>query len=107
MTAIDRGRNRASSRWPRPGIEIRMCGSCTSSAMRWSVRWSRRLQVMPGESSALGAERSAIDIVNMIGGLDRPTKGTINSQAGHVTAHRESVRRAAPRHHRFIFQSYN
>jgi putative ABC transport system ATP-binding protein len=68
------------------------------------------LQVMPGEFVCLmgpsGSGKSTL--LNMIGGLDRPTKGTIKL-AGRDTSLLTESQFAALRHDTigFIFQSYN
>src|SRR3954453_2120411 len=68
------------------------------------------LQVMPGEFVCLmgpsGSGKSTL--LNMIGGLDRPTKGTIKL-AGRDTSQLTESQFAALRHDTigFIFQSYN
>jgi putative ABC transport system ATP-binding protein len=68
------------------------------------------LQVMPGEFVCLmgpsGSGKSTL--LNMIGGLDRPTKGTI-TVAGRDTGTLTESQFAALRHDTigFIFQSYN
>jgi putative ABC transport system ATP-binding protein len=68
------------------------------------------LTVMPGEFVCLmgpsGSGKSTL--LNMIGGLDRPTKGTIKV-AGHDTSALTESQFAALRHDTigFIFQSYN
>lgn len=68
------------------------------------------LQVMPGEFVCLmgpsGSGKSTL--LNIIGGLDRPTKGTVRI-AGQDTARLSESQFAALRHDTigFIFQSYN
>lgn len=68
------------------------------------------LQVMPGEFVCLmgpsGSGKSTL--LNIMGGLDRPTKGSV-TVAGKDTAHLTESQFAALRHDTigFIFQSYN
>src|SRR4029078_1302730 len=74
------------------------------------ARRAAELQVMPGEFVCLmgpsGSGKSTL--LNIIGGLDRPTKGTV-SLAGRDTELLTESQFAALRHDTigFIFQSYN
>src|SRR3981189_975877 len=112
MTAIDeKAETTIQTDGPAPVIEISdvwKLHKLGDEVVRALV--AAELQVMPGEFVCLmgpgGSGKSTL--LNMIGGLDRPTKGTIKL-AGRDTSLLTESQFAALRHDTigFIFQSYN